>query len=43
MSQGDPMVLFSSRLGNLLWLFLFLSLALPYAMQWWRERRAQAA
>ena len=39
-AQGDPLVLFSSRLGNVLWVLLLLSIALPYAMQWWRARRA---
>jgi hypothetical protein len=34
------LVLFSSRLGNILWVLLLLSIALPYAMQWWRARRA---
>jgi putative tricarboxylic transport membrane protein len=34
-SQGDPMVLFSSTLGNVLWGFLVLSLALPL----WRKRK----
>jgi putative tricarboxylic transport membrane protein len=38
-AQGDPLVLFSSRLGNILWVLLLLSIALPYAMQWWRARR----
>lgn len=40
MSQGDPMVLFSSRLGNVLWLALVFSIAFPYAYDWWRRRRA---
>jgi putative tricarboxylic transport membrane protein len=34
-SQGDPMILFSSTLGNVLWVALLLSLLLPL----WRERR----
>lgn len=29
LSQGDPMVLFSSTIGNILWVFLLLSLVLP--------------
>ncbi len=28
-SEGDPMVLFSSTIGNILWVFLILSLVLP--------------
>jgi putative tricarboxylic transport membrane protein len=35
LSQGDLMVLFSSNLGNALWLMLVLSLVLP----WLRQRR----
>jgi len=37
-SQGDVMVLFSSKIGNVLWAFLVLSLALPYILDWWRNR-----
>jgi putative tricarboxylic transport membrane protein len=37
-SQGDPRILFSSTIGNILWLLLVLSLALPL----WRERRRGA-
>ncbi|MGH6944496.1 MAG: tripartite tricarboxylate transporter permease, partial [Geminicoccaceae bacterium] len=37
--QGDPLVLFSSTLGNVLWAFLVLSIALPYVVQWRRARR----
>ncbi len=29
LSEGDPMVLFSSTIGNILWVFLVLSLVLP--------------
>lgn len=29
LSEGDPMVLFSSTIGNILWVFLLLSLVLP--------------
>ena len=32
MSQGDIMVIFSSSIGNTLWIFLVISLALPYIM-----------
>jgi putative tricarboxylic transport membrane protein len=35
MSQGDISVLFSSTLGNILWVCLFLNLAIPI----WFERR----
>jgi len=31
-SEGNPMVLFSSFLGNILWALLFLSLILPYVI-----------
>ena len=40
MSQGDPAVLFSSTIGNLLWVGLLLSLVFPYALAWWRRRGA---
>lgn len=33
MSQGDPMVLFSSHLGNLLWVGLFLSVGISLYME----------
>lgn len=39
MSDGDATVLFSSAIGNALWLALFLSLALPYYLQWRRKKR----
>jgi len=32
-SEGDPMVLFSSTIGNILWVFLALSLVLPYVFE----------
>jgi putative tricarboxylic transport membrane protein len=41
-SQGDLSVLFSSTLGNVLWVALALSLILPVIMSW-RRRRAAAA
>ena len=42
LSQGDPMILFSSTLGNLLWAGLVLSLALPALRAWikWKKRQA---
>ena len=44
MSQGDIMVIFSSTLGNILWVCLFLSLALPYFLDYRRKhRRGQEA
>jgi putative tricarboxylic transport membrane protein len=43
MSQGDIMVLFSSRLGNALWVALFMSIALPYFMDRRRARQQQEA
>ena len=39
MSQGDIMVLFSSKLGNVLWVGLFLSMGFPYVLAWWRKRQ----
>jgi putative tricarboxylic transport membrane protein len=41
MSEGDIMVLFSSDLGNVLWLFLTASLLIP-AVLGYRRRRAPA-
>lgn len=38
-AQGDVLVLFSSTLGNILWLALALSLFLP----WWRDRQRRKA
>jgi putative tricarboxylic transport membrane protein len=45
MSQGDLSILFSSTLGNILWVCLFASLSASYVMDWRRARRenAQAA
>jgi putative tricarboxylic transport membrane protein len=37
-SDGDIMVLFSSNLGNILWVGLVLSLALPVILKWRRSR-----
>ncbi|MCH8173537.1 MAG: tripartite tricarboxylate transporter permease, partial [Proteobacteria bacterium] len=42
MSQGDIMVLFSSKLGNVLWVGLFLSMGFPYVLAWWRKRQRLA-
>lgn len=38
-AQGDLMVLFSSTLGNVLWVFLAISLVAPYAVKWRAGRR----
>ena len=44
MAHGDIMVLFSSKLGNALWIGLFLSIGLPYFIDYRRRRqRALAA
>ncbi len=39
-SGGDPMVMFSSTLGNVLWVLLILSLTLPSVTKWLRGRGA---
>ncbi|MFQ6018100.1 MAG: tripartite tricarboxylate transporter permease, partial [Kiloniellaceae bacterium] len=39
MSEGDIMVLFSSDLGNVLWVCLFFSIGLPYYIDYRRNRR----
>jgi len=41
MSQGDIMVIFSSRLGNVMWVFLFISISIPYFMDWRRARQKE--
>jgi putative tricarboxylic transport membrane protein len=41
-SEGDFSILFSSTLGNVLWVLLALSLALP-AWRGYRQRQALAA
>ena len=43
MAHGDIMVLFSSKLGNALWVCLFLSLVLPYFIDYRRRRRRALA
>lgn len=40
LSQGDPMILFSSTLGNVLWALLALSLLVPAVRAWIRNRKA---
>ena len=37
-SEGDLMVLFSSTIGNILWVFLVLSLVLPPLIERFRKR-----
>jgi putative tricarboxylic transport membrane protein len=38
-AEGNPMVLFSSRIGNVLWIFLVFSLVAPSLLGWYRKRR----
>jgi putative tricarboxylic transport membrane protein len=40
-SGNDPMVMFSSTLGNVLWVLLVLTLVLPGLSRWWRNRAAR--
>lgn len=40
-AEGDPMVLFSSDLGNILWAFLFISITLPYLIAYLKRRKAR--
>ncbi len=42
-SEGDPTVLFSSRLGNVLWVFLAFTIAFPYVLGWLRKKKGGAA
>ena len=42
LSQGDPMILFSSTVGNLLWAGLVVSLAIPALRSWIKWKRQQA-
>ncbi len=39
-SEGDPMVLFSSTIGNVLWVFLVLSLTLPTLLRRMRKSKS---
>lgn len=39
MSQGDIMVIFSSSIGNSLWVLLVISLMMPYIMDYRRKKR----
>ncbi len=38
MSEGDIMVIFSSKIGNVLWVMLAFSMALPYFMDYRRKK-----
>ena len=40
-SDGDIMVLFSSTLGNILWVALLASLLIPLALDWRRKRKTE--
>jgi putative tricarboxylic transport membrane protein len=42
-SRGDITILFSSTLGNVLWVLLLLSIALPYIQSWRQRRRTKPA
>lgn len=42
MSQGDVMVIFSSNIGNVLWVLLVISLALPYYSDYRRKKAARS-
>jgi putative tricarboxylic transport membrane protein len=39
-SQGDVMVIFSSTVGNILWVLLVLSLVAPWFLDWRKRQRA---
>lgn len=41
--EGDPMVLFSSTVGNVLWAFLAFTLVAPYVLQYVRSRKTPPA
>ena len=43
MSEGDIMVIFSSKLGNVLWAFLVISFCIPYVMDFWRKKKQPPA
>jgi putative tricarboxylic transport membrane protein len=38
-SGGDPLVMFSSTLGNILWALLVISIVLPYFNTWRKSRQ----
>src|SRR5918996_1614906 len=41
-AEGDVMVIFSSRIGNVLWVFLVITIALPYLLEYLRRQRRLA-
>src|ERR687892_607795 len=41
-AEGDIMVIFSSRIGNVLWVFLVITIALPYLLEYLRRQRRVA-
>ncbi|MDQ6680377.1 MAG: C4-dicarboxylate ABC transporter permease, partial [Pseudomonadota bacterium] len=43
LSEGDPMILFSSTIGNLLWAGLVISLLVPAVQAWlkWKKQGKQ--
>ena len=43
MSEGDIMVIFSSKIGNVLWLFLVISFCVPYVMDHLRKKKRPPA
>ncbi|MBT8359881.1 MAG: tripartite tricarboxylate transporter permease [Deltaproteobacteria bacterium] len=43
MSMGDVTVIFSSTIGNILWVFLLISLAIPYVMEYRRKKNGPTA
>ena len=40
-AEGDLMVIFSSKLGNVMWVFMLISLVLPFVLDWWRRRQKE--
>jgi hypothetical protein len=40
MSKGDVTTIFSSRLGNVLWVCLVISFCIPYLQDWLKSRKA---
>ena len=41
-AEGDIMVIFSSPIGNVLWVFLVITIALPYVLDYLRRQRGAA-
>ena len=40
-AEGDLMVIFSSTLGNVMWVFMLISLGVPFVLDWWRKRQQE--